>query len=239
MEDTQNEPTIIQKKTDSGFIKHVFKMDNDSKHNMLNTAQYLALAAIPLGLLYHIIDSFIPKPDESKSNAEILIEIFGQAALLLVVIYLIDKVITYIPTYSGKGYDSLSDRQYRMTIIGLSILFLVPKIINKFKIVFNRMNKSWNGEDNHESKKEGKQENKAPQVKVSQPITGLNQPIPTKQPLAKPDYQSQHNVMTAPQNGPVINSVAQQAQQPTINNSGMMMQEPMAANDGFGAFSSF
>ena len=40
-------------------------------------------------------------------------------------------------------------------------------------------------------------------------------------------------------NGPVINSVAQQAQQPTINNSGMMMQEPMAANDGFGAFSSF
>ena len=77
-------------------------MDNDSKHNMLNTGQSLALAAIPLGLLFHFIDSFIPKPDESKSNAEILVEIFGQTALILVAVYLIDKIITYIPTYSGK-----------------------------------------------------------------------------------------------------------------------------------------
>lgn len=238
MEDTPNEPTIIQKKPDSGFIKHVFKMDNDSKHNMLNTGQYLALAAIPLGFLFHFIDSFIPKPDESKSNAEILIEIYGQTVLILVAIYLIDKVITYIPTYSGKNYDGITDRQYRLTIIGLGILILIPKIINKFKIVFHRISKSWNGEET-DSKQEQKQENKNTQIKITQPITGLNQPIPTKQPLAKPDYQSQHNVMTAPQNLPVINSVAQQAQQPVVNNTGMMMQDPIAANDGFGAFSSF
>tara|TARA_B100001093_G_C26823443_1_gene1012929 strand:- start:252 stop:968 length:717 start_codon:yes stop_codon:yes gene_type:complete len=238
MEDTPNEPTIIQKKPDSGFIKHVFKMDNDSKHNMLNTGQYLALAAIPLGFLFHFIDSFIPKPDESKSNAEILIEIFGQTALILIAVYLIDKVITYIPTYSGKNYDGITDRQYRLTIIGLGILILVPKIINKFKIVFHRISNSWNGEET-DSKQEQKQQNKNTQIKITQPITGLNQPIPTKQPLAKPDYQSQHNVMTAPQNLPVINSVAQQAQQPVVNNTGMMMQDPIAANDGFGAFSSF
>ena len=151
---------------------------------------------------------------------------------------MIDKVITYLPTYSGKNYDGITDRQYRMTILGLGILILVPKIINKFKIVFHRISKSWNGEETN-SKQEQKQQNKNTQVKVTQPITGLNQPIPTKQPLAKPDYQSQHNVMTAPQNLPVINSVAQQAQQPAFNNTDMMMQEPTAENDGFGAFSSF
>ena len=39
---------------------------------------------------------------------------------------------------------------------------------------------------------------------------------------------------------PVINNgVQNQQQQMNINNSGMLMQEPMAANEGFGAFSSF
>ena len=69
----------------------------------------------------------------------------------------------------------------------------------------------------------------------------MTQPVPTQQPAAQPDYQSQHNMMTPPQ--PVINTGPQQPQpqqQMNVANNGMMMmQEPMAANEGFGAFSSF
>ena len=52
MDDTKDEPIIAPKKADNGFIKHVFNMDNDTKHNMFNTGQYLALAAVPLALLF-------------------------------------------------------------------------------------------------------------------------------------------------------------------------------------------
>ena len=237
MDDTKDEPIIAPKKADNGFIKHVFNMDNDTKHNILNTGQYLALAAVPLALLFNFIDTVIPKADESKGNAELIIEIFGQASLLLVSIYLVDKIITYIPSYSGKEYDGIVDRQYRMTIIGIAILLLVPKIAEKFKIIFHRIKTSWDGEPPKETKKQNK---KSPKVRVSQPITGMTQPVPTQQPTAQPDYQSQHNMMTPPQ--PVINTgaVQQPQQQMNVANNGMMMmQEPLAANEGFGAFSSF
>ena len=238
MDDTKDEPIIAPKKGDSGFIKHVFNMDNDTKHNMLNTGQYLALAAVPLALLYNFIDTVIPKADESKGNVELIIEIFGQTALLMVSIYLVDKIITYIPSYSGKEYDGIVDRQYRLTIIGIAILLLVPKIAEKFKIIFHRIKTSWDGEPPKQEKKQ----KKSPKVRVTQPITGMTQPVPTQQPTAQPDYQSQHNMMTPPQ--PVINTGPQQPQQQqqqmnVANNGMMMMQEPMAANEGFGAFSSF
>ena len=48
---------------------------------MLNTTQYLAIAAIPLALLYNFIDTVIPKADESKGNAELILEIFENGYL--------------------------------------------------------------------------------------------------------------------------------------------------------------
>ena len=103
--DSTEETVISPRKQEPGFVKHVFGMDNDTKNNILNTTQYLAIAAIPLAFLYNFIDTVIPKADESKGNAELINEIFGQTALLLVSIYLVDKIITYIPSYSGKDYD--------------------------------------------------------------------------------------------------------------------------------------
>jgi len=229
-----DETIVIPRKEQGGFVKHVFSMDNDTKNNMLNTGQYLAIAAIPLAFLYNLIDSVIPKADESKGNAELLLEVFGQIILLMVSIYLIDRIITYIPSYSGKDYDGVVDRQYRMSIVGILIVLLVPKIVDKFKIIYHRLQKSWNGESEEEKKPDNGKKTK---VRVSQPITGMPQAAPTQQPKAEPDYQSQHNMMAAPQ-VPVINNQVQPPQQ-NVNNSGMMMQEPSAANEGFGAFSSF
>ena len=40
MDDTKDEPIIAPKKADSGFIKHIFNMDNDTKHNMLNIGHF-------------------------------------------------------------------------------------------------------------------------------------------------------------------------------------------------------
>ncbi len=45
--------------------------------------------------------------------------------------------------------------------------------------------------------------------------------------------------MNPPQQAPINNGVQNQQPQMNVNNSGMLMQEPMAANEGFGAFSNF
>ena len=86
--DNSEETVISPRKQEPGFVKHVFSMDNDTKNNMLNTTQYLAIAAIPLAFLYNFIDTVIPKADESKGNAELILEVFGHTLKIYPTLFL-------------------------------------------------------------------------------------------------------------------------------------------------------
>ena len=99
MEDVDNSA----KNTKPGFINHVFNFDTETKNDLLNIGQYLLLALVPMALYNHLVDSLIPEPDESKGNLEILAEVVGQFALVLSGIFLIHRLITYVPTYSGRA----------------------------------------------------------------------------------------------------------------------------------------
>jgi len=240
MEGVENTANNASKEV-KGFVQHIFKFDNDTQADMTNAAQYLALMLIPLGISYNFINSVIPKTDESKGNIELLIEVFGQTSMLLLSIFVLDRIITYIPTISGRDHDSLTEHSYRMVIIGLGIIALAPKNREKLTLIYNRLMEAWNGKSDKENmakKSKVKQNNGI--VSVSQPITGIPQTKPTHG-QQTPDYLGQHNQMQPPL--PQATTQPQQLQQ----QPGIQQQEsfqpmqniPMAANEGFGAFSSF
>lgn len=218
-----------------GFINHVFNFDNDTKVELMNISQYLLFVLIPLSFINKFIEGVIPKPDESRGSIELLIEVLGHSFLLIAAVFLVDRIAHYIPSYSGKQLNPIS----LATLVIVFVLF-TGKTKQKMDLLHSRVMASWNGEEPKKQKKEdgkGGPVQKKPQVTVSQPITGMPNPISTAPP-SKPDYMAHHQQMTP-----------QIQQQPSIsmgldanpgssnamyNNQGMGIQEPMAANDGFG-----
>ena len=168
VENTANNAT----KEVKGFVQHLFKFDNDTQADMTNAAQYLALILLPLGISYNFINSVIPKTDESKGNIELLIEVFGQTSMLLLTLFILDRIITYIPTISGRDHDPLTEHSYRMVIVGLGIIAFAPKIREKLNVVYNRLMDAWNGSPTKENMaKKSKVNQNNGSVSVSQPIT--------------------------------------------------------------------
>ena len=74
----------------------------------------------------HFIDSVIPKVDEKKNNLEILLEVLGQTIMTFGFILLVHRLVTYVPTYSGRAYDGLN-------LINI-ILILLVVVTNQIQI---------------------------------------------------------------------------------------------------------
>ena len=226
-----------------GFINHVFNFNTETKTELMNLAQYLALVLFPLTFLNNFVETLVPKVDESRGSLEILFEVLGHLKLLLLSVFLVDRIVQYVPTYSGKEMNSIS----LATLVIVFIMF-TTKTRQKLDLLYTRLSKSWNGETEEKKKQQngkGGPVQQKPQVTVSQPITGMPNPISTA-PASKPDYMAHHQQMTPQQ--PDI-SMGLNANPGASNNmynnqgfGGMQgaaspgVQEPMAANDGFGAF---
>ena len=239
------------KNVKNGFINHVFNFDNDTKCEVLNVGQYLLLAIIPMGFYNYMVDSVIPEIDESKGNLEILGEIIGQLSLVLVGMLFIHRLITFVPTYSGRAMGD-------MNLFSILLLFLVllyeshTKVGEKTKILLGRVRDIWEGKKKDDNKKIKKKDGSV--VKVTQPISRAG--IPTHQP-SRADYLNSNNAMASPtQMLPPQNPPSQQI--PDTNNgasnnmynsggfnglvdanSPIQSQEPMAANESLGGFSSW
>ena len=244
MEDVDNS----SKNTKPGFINHVFNFDTETKNDLLNIGQYLLLALVPMALYNHLVDSLIPEPDESKGNLELLGEVVGQLVLVLAGLFLIHRLITYVPTYSGRAHGS-------MNLFSIILIFIVlayeshTKVGEKMKILIERLAELWEGKKDDDKKKK-----KDPSVvKVTQPISRAG--MPTQHVASRADYLNSSNAMNsatqmlppaASQDIPQTNSGASN----NIYNSGgfnglvdanspVMSQEPMAANAALGGFSSW
>ena len=90
------------------FVSHVFNFDEDTKDTLLNVSQYTALSVVPVVLLNKAVQRVFPEPDEDKSNLEILAEIVGQLVFMLVAVFFIHRLVTFVPTYSGAEYKELN-----------------------------------------------------------------------------------------------------------------------------------
>ena len=216
-----------------GFFKHVFNFDSDSKAEMLNIIQYALLALIPIIILNKLMQKYIPEADEEKGSLEISAEVLLQVIIIVLGIFFVDRLVTYVPTYSGIKYLDFSVT----TVVIATLLILLSfqtKLGEKVSLLFDRVMELWNGpSDKDDKKKKGKGKGS---VKVSQPISGQGQQQMQQQ---SPDQSAQNQSLyggstpinqlpsssTSTQQLPNYNEMYNQADQNPLQN---------AATPGFG-----
>lgn len=141
-----------------GFFKHVFNFDNDSKSDVLNIIQYSLLAIIPIVILNKFMAKYVPEADEKKGSLEILAEVVMQIIVMFLGLFMIHRVIVYVPTYSGMEYPEIS-----VTYIILSVLMITlslqTKLGEKVSILVDRVIELWDGKTKQAVKSNGKQGN--------------------------------------------------------------------------------
>ena len=222
MEETQNESL--------SFFNHVFNFDQDTKSELLNLVQYSVLAIIPVVVLNKTIQNVIPEADDSKKSLEILAEVIGQTVMMFVSVFFINRVITFIPTYSKVKYQEMNLFNIILGFLVI-LLSLQTKLGEKVNILLDRLVERWGGE----------------QKQTKQPAAQQHQAPPQTHQPSQADYLDTHNVAAQPQVGGSVMSNQQvndfnSMYQGGASNTGMAAppsMEPSAANDGFGAFSSF
>ena len=225
------------------FLSHMFSFDNDTKNELMNIGQYAILSIVPLVALVKLIDGLVANFDPTKGNIELVGEILVHLTLLIIAVFLVDRLVKYIPTYSGKSHKAIN-------FLNIIIMFYLTtdKIGEKITELSSRVNDMWNGNlksvEGVENKKDGNK------VKVTQPIKQVQKPQPTHQ-ASRADYLNAHEQMSATQNhqNEVMEQAPQQqngASNDMYNSMGyqapgnqMGMMEPMDANDALGGFTSF
>ena len=220
----------------AGFFTYVFNFDTENKHRIMNLLQYTLLTIIPVLLLLRGIKHIIPEDDESKGSFEILAESVGQIILIMLAIWFTNKIIYYIPTYSGEEYPKYNEIGFIIPFI-LILATMQTKLGAKFNILIDRVSALIFGQkDDGKAQGQGQQQGQNV-VRVSQPLAGqMHQP-------SQADYLDRTQLLPS---NPQLSSMPtkfppQQLQQQQPQQGEMMYQspEPMAANDGGGWGSSW
>jgi hypothetical protein len=238
------------------FLKYVFNFDNDTKSELLNVLQFAILSIIPVVLLNKGISKYIPEVDEKKSSLEIVAEILIQIVVMCLGLFIINRIITYLPTYSGEKYPEHS-LIYAIMPVLMIILSLQTRLGEKVSILSDRVVELWEGKPST-SKQRGKPNSN---VKVSQPLSTRG-PITSQTSNASAMQQAMYTDGTsintlptndmsnggsqntlAPQQLPNYNNMYEKDDTPLVNAATPGGQEgfnePMAANSvlggGFGS----
>lgn len=226
------------------FFKHVFNFDDDSKSEILNILQYALIAIIPIVTLNKTMQKYVPEADDKKSSLEISAEVIIQIIIMFIGLLIINRIITFIPTYSGAKYP-----EFHITYIILAILMITmslqTKLGEKVSLLVDRVSELWNG------KQEKKKNGKSGSVKVSQPISGQQMmPQQMMQPpmtdgtaiSSLPNYDTSQETSQT-QQLPNYDAMYRQDNTPLVGaaspgmSEGMTPFEPMAANAVLGGSS--
>jgi hypothetical protein len=225
-----------------GFFKHVFNFDDNSKAEILNIIQYALISIIPIIILNKLSQKYVPESDEEKGSLEIVAEVIMQVLVIFIGLLLINRIITYIPTYSGEKYPDFSITYIILAVLMIT-LSLQTKLGEKVSILYDRVAELWGGSsDTNKGKGKGKSnENGKGTVRTSQPISGQGNMSP----------QMEQSFTTPISQLPISSQIGQQQNQDYDNMyqnnntsmpgasspGGMESFVPTAANEG-GAFGS-
>ena len=187
MEKVEN---TVNELTNRNFIKHVFNFDKETQMNLLNIVQYLVLAIIPISIYNRFINNVIPEPNETKGSLEILAEVLAHLSSILVGIFFIHRIVTYLPTYSGKDYGNLN--MFSIILVFLVIVYDIQgKIGMKMNFLLNRLSEAWSGKQVIEGNT-----NKKAKVEVQQQAQSLRIPDPARHSPSRADYVNTHQQMS-------------------------------------------
>ena len=209
----------------TGFFKHVFNFDDESKADMLNIIQYAVLAILPLVLFNKSLQRLVPEADEEKHSVELSMEVVAQVIVVFLGILIIHRIITFIPTYSGIKYADFNVTSIVISVL-IILLSLQTKLGEKISILADRVVDFWNNNQNDRKKK--KKKNTQQQQQINEQT--INQSLDTTPINSLPvQQQPNFNQMYQIDNTPLIGAAT----------PGDQMMEPMAANSmGGSAFGS-
>ena len=126
------------------ILSHVFDSSETGIATVLNDLQYTFCAVFLVVILNKCVQKFIPDADDEKSSLEIFAEVFFQLILMIGGIIIIHRIITYIPTYSGFKYETLSLTNVIIAFLVI-VLSIQTKLGIKVNIIVDRIYDLWNG----------------------------------------------------------------------------------------------
>lgn len=225
----------------AGFLDHVFRFDKETRAELLNISQYGLIATPLVFMMNKVVQRAFPEVDDSKSSLEILAEVIGQLISLIVAIFFIHRLITFIPTYSEVGYTHINFLSLIISILTV-VLSIQSKLGEKVLILADRLSLATLGiaiSDDSASKKKSSR-------------TARNQSSAPSHQSSQADYINTSAGMSMPNTGGGVpeftSQIGVQEHLPTIgratqqSNTGMgydsmyqnSMFEPMAANGAIG-----
>tara|TARA_Y100000816_G_scaffold288925_1_gene274410 strand:- start:567 stop:1256 length:690 start_codon:yes stop_codon:yes gene_type:complete len=218
------------KLTNNGFFQHVFNFDTDTQKYLMNTAQYVAVALAPTLLINKVLSDVFSDYDNTKGNLELLAEVVGHLVALMVGLFFVHRLVTYVPTYSGVDYENIN--MFSVVLAVLLVLYNTQsKLGSKMELLSDRIGELWNGKEDVVPIEKDK--NKGT-VTTQQPISGLSQPVPTHQ-TSRADYVMSHGQMQQPVQQQETHNVAQNDPYGGGDPFENSMMEPMAANGVLGS----
>lgn len=138
MEDIGELSELQEDTRKNGFFKYVFNFDDHNKNCILNLFQYAFLAIPMVVIVLKLLNHYSPEEDDSKGSLVITGEILGSLFVILGSIWIINKIIRFIPTYSKEEYKPFNEINFVLPL--LIILFTMQtKLGNKINILVNRI----------------------------------------------------------------------------------------------------
>lgn len=205
----------------AGFIDHVFRFDSETKGELLNITQYGLLATPLIFMMNKVVQRAFPEVDDSKSSLEIAAEVVGQLVSLIIALFFIHRLITFIPTYSEVGYSSLNFLAIIISVLTV-ILSIQSKMGEKVLILADRLSMATIGIPISEDKASKKKSVKA----------GAARSVPQHQP-SQADYVSAAPGMSMPNTGGGVPEYSHPSMAPQMS-SQMMGQATQQSNTGAG-----
>lgn len=225
----------------TGFFKYITTFEDEHKCELMNVIQYSILAIIPVILILRIVKVIIPDEDESKGSLELSMESVLQIIFIICMIWLTNRIIVYIPTYSKCSYGSLTSIHYILPF--LIILFtLQSKLGFKLNILTDRVIDAWHGKSSEQQQPAQPPQQSNPnfilQPQTHQPSQAdyldTNNLLPSNpQHSSMPSQQQVAPQQVAMQQAPDFNAMHSGPQTPLVDAG------PIAANEGMGGFSSW
>jgi hypothetical protein len=87
----------------------------------MNIVQYTLLSIVPVVLFIYFTKKYFPSLEENDSSLYIFTVTVIELIFMIIGVFFIDRIINYVPTYSGKYYETIN----LTTIVVIFVLFML------------------------------------------------------------------------------------------------------------------
>lgn len=217
-----------------GFLYYVFNIETINKNALLNMLQYTVLSILPLLLLFKGIQYGVPEVNKTKGSVIVLAESVAHLLFIMLALWFINRIICYIPTYSGKFYNDFNEITCILPFV-LLLLTLHSKLGSKFQLLIDRLMTYWYGREGYagqsatQAQAQQQQQASGGMVRVTQPLSPIPSHYPSQADMLPSDRQySQMPTTAAKQQSPDFNAMYKHNPTPLVD---AVSPGPVAANE--------